>query len=140
MRRFCGIYVLYVKFDSQKTYFFGFGYWRPRVRVPPLRPKDRQFDGLFILSKKGEDENLPRASDGVRIPNEAIERLAFQRRIQEYSPLAKIPPLRPFLAVFCKEFAKKEVCHAFADRPLKSIRLLGKKICFSPALRCERFL
>ena len=27
----------------------------------------------------------------------------------------------------------KEVCRAFADRPLKSIRLLGKEICILPA-------
>ena len=31
MRRFSGIYVLYVKFDSQKTQKSQFGYWRPWV-------------------------------------------------------------------------------------------------------------
>ena len=36
---FSGIYVLYVNNGAQKIYFFGFGYWRPRVWVPPLRPK-----------------------------------------------------------------------------------------------------
>ena len=59
---------------------------------------DQKTVNLTVFSfcrKKGEDENLPRVSDGVRIPNEAIEKLAFQWRMQEYSPLAKIPPLRP---------------------------------------------
>ena len=39
--RFSGIYGLYVNNGVQKTYFFGFGYWRPRVRVPPLRPTEK---------------------------------------------------------------------------------------------------
>ena len=46
-RRFCGIYGLYVNNSAQKTYFFGFGYWRPWVRVPPLRPK-RPFLTVFF--------------------------------------------------------------------------------------------
>mgnify|MGYP003455284478 CR=1 FL=1 len=31
--RFSGIYGLYVNNGVQKTYFFGFGYWRPWVRI-----------------------------------------------------------------------------------------------------------
>ena len=58
--RFSGIYGLYVNNGVQKTYFFGFGYWRPWVRVPPLRPKlkdclPRQSFFLFLagLEPKG---------------------------------------------------------------------------------------
>ena len=40
--RFSGIYVLYVKFDSKKTHFSCFGYWRPGVRISTLRPKKKR--------------------------------------------------------------------------------------------------
>ena len=49
MRRFRGIYVLYVNKSAKKTYFFLFGYWRPRVRVPPLRPKNSRKRAIFDL-------------------------------------------------------------------------------------------
>ena len=43
-----------------------FGYWRPWVRVPPLRPK-RPFLTVFFYSvEAGEDENPPRAIHIVR--------------------------------------------------------------------------
>ena len=47
--RFSGIYGLYVNNGAQKTYFFGFGYWRPRVRVPPLRPKSKGLSSKTVL-------------------------------------------------------------------------------------------
>ena len=45
--RFRGIYGLYVNKSIKKTNKFQFGYWRPRVRVPPLRPL-RNHSNLLI--------------------------------------------------------------------------------------------
>ena len=49
MARFSGIYGLYVNNCVQKTYKYLFGNWRPRVRVPPLRPKNSRKRAIFDL-------------------------------------------------------------------------------------------
>ena len=60
MRRFCGIYGLYVNNGAQKTYFFGFGYWRPGFRISTLRPKKNiqplRLSVLFLMVR------MPRTS------------------------------------------------------------------------------
>ena len=63
MRRISGIYVLYVKFDSQKTQKSQFGYWRPGVRISTLRPKrNRQPLRLSVSFFVGVNaENFTRA-------------------------------------------------------------------------------
>ena len=133
MRRFCGIYVLYVKFDSQKTQKSQFGYWRPGVRISrqkidklACQAKDADIfahgeylhtespcGSLFlflpvwvmrtslceaersIAARGGVCNNYTYCTNcnylllawqdtasGMRIPNEAVGRLAFRRRMQ----------------------------------------------------------
>lgn len=84
MVRSCGIYGLYVNNGVQKIYFFGFGYWRPGVRISTLRPKREQTALVVVCFFVGvDDENYIRAlHEGVRCSNEAVEKLAFQRQVQ----------------------------------------------------------
>lgn len=42
-------------------------------------------------------------------------------------------------SILCKFFHVKEVCPTFRDRPLKSIRLLGKEICSLPGILLSEF-
>jgi hypothetical protein len=46
---------------------------------------------------------------------------------------------RLFFDGFLQRICRKEVCHAFADRPLKNIRLLGKENMFSPCISLSEF-
>ena len=83
MRRFSGIYVLYVKFDSQKTQKSQFGYWRPGVRISTLRPKKekRTLAVLFSFFAGVDDENYILAKqEGVRISLTKIDKLACQTK------------------------------------------------------------
>ena len=81
--------------SSQKTMAYLFGYWRPRVRVPPLRPKKRTApcEWFSFLSKRCYDSNLSCvARCEFAYPTRRSESLLSRRRGRIYSPLAKIPP------------------------------------------------
>ena len=103
-----------------------FGYWRPRVRVPPLRPKRPFLTVFFYFVDVGEDENPPRAlrfvrtvsvtdflfalpwgANRVRILRAERVKLACKRQAREYSPSVKIPPyprtkvLRRLASIVC---------------------------------------
>ena len=82
--RFSGIYGLYVNNSVEKTVLGGFGYWRPRVRVPPLRPKKHRWPlRLSVFFRCGEDENspfAPRVQNRVRILRAERVELAHKRQ------------------------------------------------------------
>ena len=81
--RFSGIYGLYVNNGVQKTYFFDFGYWRPWVRVPPLRPRKKDFpcgSPSFFAPSRCTDLNTVALATWVRILR--AERVELARKRQ----------------------------------------------------------
>ena len=64
----------------------------PQVNTSTLR----QPQGLSVLFRRcGWCELHSAKQNGVRIPNEAVGKLVFQRRVQEYCPSGNTSTLRP---------------------------------------------
>lgn len=135
--------------SSQNTAPNRFGYWRPRVRVPPLRPKRVDSPcGCLLFCWSGEGKNSPlRSRMRVRIlreervvkrresirkqlsvvfprawPSRNENKLACKRQAWEYSPPVKIPPSIIF--------------HRTQNRT-KVLRRLENIVCYS-AVRMRR--
>ncbi|MBQ9978363.1 MAG: hypothetical protein IJP20_01055, partial [Clostridia bacterium] len=80
--------------SSQKTMAYLFGYWRPRVRVPPLRPKRKEgVHPLFFLPWRIDSNSYCEQSEAGS--SALILRRAHDARISAASsiilPLGKAP-------------------------------------------------
>ena len=70
--RFSGIYGLYVNKSVKKTNKGRFGYWRPWVRVPPLRPKRPFLTVFFHFVEGGAGSKPPRTTLPLLFPRDLM--------------------------------------------------------------------
>ena len=122
-----------------------FGYWRPRVRVPPLRPKKEQIAlavicSFFVVALRLE--LVLRSKMRVRISRSKIEELVLQAQSADIfaygeNPATKLsfllrgsPTARKYSLLFGGAYAPNDAIYrkryAFTDALIKLLVLLGR--------------
>ena len=90
MRRFRGIYGLYVNKSAKKTYFFCFGYWRPRVRISRSK-----IDKLACQAQSADIfSSAENPAITYSIPSRVLRRLDFIVIMRRYASLRSFNSLK----------------------------------------------